>query len=196
VQIKNRQQFLTILTVTAVALLMIDKIVTPPLIGLWNDRSARIKTLKAEVTEGDLLRRGKDSIRRRWTGMQASALPNDTTLAEQQFFAGLNRWSQSSGISINTVNPQWKQGSDPSYKTLECRVDASGSIDRLSQFLFDLEKDPMALKLQTVELTSRDNDGTLIALGVQISDGIKRLKVTGALTKLAAKYKIPAADVK
>ena len=33
-------------------------------------------------------------------------------------------------------------------------------------------------------------------LGVQIGDGIKRLKVTGAMTKLAAKYKIPAADVK
>jgi polar amino acid transport system substrate-binding protein len=33
-------------------------------------------------------------------------------------------------------------------------------------------------------------------LGVQISDGIKRLRVTGALTKLATKYKIPAADVK
>jgi hypothetical protein len=31
---------------------------------------------------------------------------------------------------------------------------------------------------------------------VQIGDGIKRLKVTGALATLAAKYKIPAADVK
>lgn len=178
-QIKNRQQFLTILTITAVALLVIDKIVTPPLIGFWNDRAARIKTLQAEVKEGDLLRRGKDSIRRRWAEMQASALPNDTTLAEQQFFAGLNRWSQSSGISINTVNPQWKQGADPSYKTLECRVDASGSIDRLSLFLYDLEKDPMALKLQSVELTSRDNDGTLIALGVQISGLVLTPKESG-----------------
>jgi polar amino acid transport system substrate-binding protein len=34
------------------------------------------------------------------------------------------------------------------------------------------------------------------ALGVQIHDGIARLRVTGALKKLAAKYKIPAADVK
>jgi len=34
------------------------------------------------------------------------------------------------------------------------------------------------------------------ALGVQIHDGIARLKVTGALKTLAAKYKIPAADVK
>ena len=34
------------------------------------------------------------------------------------------------------------------------------------------------------------------ALGQQIKDGIARLEVTGALKKLAAKYKIPAADVK
>ena len=33
-------------------------------------------------------------------------------------------------------------------------------------------------------------------LGAQISDGIKKLKASGTLTKLAAKYKIPAADVK
>ncbi len=33
-------------------------------------------------------------------------------------------------------------------------------------------------------------------LGAQIKDGIARLKVTGALKKLATKYKIPVADVK
>ena len=33
-------------------------------------------------------------------------------------------------------------------------------------------------------------------LGQQIKDGIAKLKTTGALAKLAAKYKIPAADVK
>jgi polar amino acid transport system substrate-binding protein len=34
------------------------------------------------------------------------------------------------------------------------------------------------------------------SLGVQISDGIKRLRVVGTLKTLAAKYKIPVADVK
>ena len=101
--------------------------------------------------------------------MQASTLTNNTTLAEQQLFTGLSRWSQSSGISLGTITPQWKQGTDATYKTLECRVEAAGSIDRLSQFLYDLEKDPMALKLESVELTARDNNGTLIGLGVQVS---------------------------
>ena len=168
-QIKNRQQFLTVLTITAVALFAIDKIVTPPLTKLWNTRAARIKQLRADVKEGESLQRSKVSIRNLWAQMQASTLTNNTTLAEQQLFTGLNRWSQLSGITINTVTPQWKQGSDPTYKTLECRVDASGSIDRVSEFLYGLEKDPMALKLQSIELSSRDNTGMQLALGVQIS---------------------------
>lgn len=168
-QIKNRQQFLIIITVAAVALLAIDKIISPPLMKFWNDRAARIKKLRDDVKQGELLKRGNLSIRSQWARMQASTLTNNTTLAEQQLFNGLNHWSAMSGITLNTVTPQWKQGSDPSYKTLECRVDASGSLDHLSRFLYDLEKDPMALKLQTVELSSRDNNGTLLALGVQIS---------------------------
>jgi Tfp pilus assembly protein PilO len=169
VQIKNRQQFLTILTITAVSLLALDKIVTPPLMKLWNTRSARIKQLRNDVLNGESLQKSKGAIRSRWAQMQASALTNNTTVAEQQLFTGLNHWSQLSGITINTVTPQWKQGSDSTYKTLECRVDASGSIERVSQFLYDLEKDPMALKLQSVELSSRDNTGMQLALGVQIS---------------------------
>lgn len=168
-QIKNRQQLLTFITVAALAVLALDKIVSPPLVKLWNDRTAQINSLRNQVKEGELLKRGDASIRSQWARMQASTLTNNTTMAEQQFFSGLSKWERASGITINTVTPQWKQGSDPTYKTLECRVDASGSIDRISRFLYDIEKDPMALKLQTVELSARDNEGSLLSLGVQIS---------------------------
>lgn len=168
-QIKDRQKFLTILTLVAVGLLVVDKIVSPPLEKLWHERADRIKTLKEEVKEGDSLKRSSAFYHRRWTQIQASTLTNNTTMAEQQLFTGLNRWSQSSGITIKGVTPNWKQGADVSYKTLECRVEASGSLDRLSRFLYDLEKDPMALRLNSVELASGDNDGTVINAGLQIS---------------------------
>jgi len=168
-QIKDRQQFLTILTLIAVALLAIDKIIAPPLETFWHDRQTRLKNLHEQVTEGQSLMRGKNSIRALWAKMQASTLTNNTTQAEQQMFNGLNRWSQMSGISLNGGTPQWKQGNDSTYKTLECRVDATGDIQRLSEFLYDLERDPMALKLQSVELSSRDNTGMQLAMSLQIS---------------------------
>jgi len=168
-QIKDRQQFLTILTLAVVALFAIDKIIVPPLQNFWHKRAVRIKTLQDEVKDGKWWLGRKDWAHSQWAKIQSSALTNNMTLAQQQFFAGLNHWSQSSGIEVGTITPEWKQGTDASYKTLDCRVEASGSLDRLTQFLYDLERDPMALKLQSVELTSRDNNGTSIAMGVQIS---------------------------
>ena len=170
-QIKDRQKFLKILAVAALALLVIDKIITPPLAKYWHDRNQRITDLRNQVKDGEDLKRYKARIRAKWAEIQAASLTNNTTLAEQQLFRGIDHWSQSSGVTVSSITPQWKQSSDTTYKykTIECRVDATGSIDRLARFLYELENDPMALKLESVELTASDNTGQQLAMGVQIS---------------------------
>src|SRR4051812_31935899 len=112
---------------------------------LWHERSARIASLQQQVKDGQALLRGKESLRSHWARIESSALTNNPTLAEQQLWTALNRWTQLSGISIDSIAPQGKPGADASYKTLDCRIDASGSLDQLSQFLYALETDPMAL---------------------------------------------------
>jgi hypothetical protein len=171
VQIKDRQKFLLVLAIIAIALLVLDKIVTPPLTKFWRDRSDQIADLKRKVKEGEMIRlpRRKTAIREEWAGIQAASLTNNPTVAQQQLLRAIDQWSQSSGVTINSITPQFKQGADASYKTIECRVDGSGSIDRLARFLYDLENDPMALKLESVELISSDNTGQQLALGVQVS---------------------------
>ncbi len=100
--------------------------------------------------------------------MQAEALPNNNSLAEQQVLKAFDSWSQDARISVNSITPQWKRDSDD-YQTIECRVDASGSAGTLAKFLFNLEKDPMALKIESVQITARDKDGQNLSLGLQIS---------------------------
>jgi hypothetical protein len=67
-----------------------------------------------------------------------------------------------------SITPQWKRAGDD-FVTLECRVDAAGNLATLSKFLYDIEKDPLALKLETVEITARDSEGQQLALSLQIS---------------------------
>ena len=64
--------------------------------------------------------------------------------------------------------PQWKNDST-NYMTLNCRVEASGNLGTLSQFLYNIEKGPMALKLDSVELSAHDDTGQQLTLGLQIS---------------------------
>ena len=136
---------------------------------IWDDRAAHIAKLQRDVKEGQGLQQRKNWLRGHWDEIQKSSLTNDTTGAEEQLWSGLNNWVQYSGVSLQNVAPTWKQGNDPAYKTLECRVDASGSLDRLSQFLYAMETDKMALRVQSIEMTSKDANGSTIGLGIQVS---------------------------
>jgi hypothetical protein len=53
--------------------------------------------------------------------------------------------------------------------TYECRIDAAGDLEHLSRFLYRVEREPMALKLESVELGARDKEGRQLSLGLQLS---------------------------
>lgn len=167
--IKNRQQVLAVLAMTAVALFAADKLIRAPLTRLWQERSARIADLRKQVAEGVRLRQREQSLRSRWDQMRTNTLPNNPSLAEEQVLKAFDRWSQESRISVTSITPQWKRGDTDEFMTLECRVDASGDLATLSRFLYNIERDPLALKLESVEISARDKDGQQLALGLQIS---------------------------
>jgi len=167
-QTKNRQQFLVVVAVAVVALFAGDRLLVSPLAKAWNRRAARIAELRKEVTQGRMLLGREQSLRTRWQQMSRNTLPKDTSAAEQQVFKAIDLWAQNSGVLISAITPQWKHDSDD-YMTFECRVDATGDLGRLSRFLYQLERDPMALKLASVELGARDKEGQQLSLGLQLS---------------------------
>jgi hypothetical protein len=167
-QIKNRQQLLMIVAGAAVALLLSDSLVFTPLVKLWKSRSEKTVELRKKVNDGEGLLRRDAGIQTRWSQMRSNTLPDNASLAEQQVLAAFDKWSQDARISVNSITPQWKRDSDD-YTTLECRVDASGSVGTLGRFIYNIEKDPMALKIESVEITARDKEGQQLSLGLQLS---------------------------
>ena len=167
-KIENRQQLLVALTIAAAALLVGVNFIYEPLANAWLARAAQIKDLRTKVSAGKYLIQREAGIRSRWSGMSANALPANASLAEQQFFNAIDNWSHATGADISSILPQWKNDAT-NYMTLNCRVEAAGSLGTLSQFLYDIEKGPMALKLDAVELSAHDNTGQQLTLGLQIS---------------------------
>lgn len=167
-KIENRQQFLVVLTIAAAALFVVVNFIIAPLGGWWSSRQKQIKEMRVKVTEGRQLIKREDGIRRRWEDMQANALPANTSLAESQLLKAVDEWSRSSGAEVTSLMPQWKTEST-NYLTLACRVETAGNLGALSRFLYDLEKGPMALRLDAVELGTRDKEGQQMTLGVEIN---------------------------
>lgn len=167
-KIKTRQDMLVALAIGAAALYIGVNFVFSPLADWWSGRQTQIRELKQKVQDGNALVKRETAIRSNWSQKQANALPMNTSLAEQQLLKSFDSWAADSGAQITSIMPQWKNDST-NYMTLGCRVEASGSLGTLSRFLYSVEKGPLALRLDTVELNNHDTAGQQLTLGLEVN---------------------------
>jgi hypothetical protein len=167
--VKNRQQLLIIGAVIIAALYICDTIVRPPIEKIWTSRKSAIKKLQDDIKRGKNMIASESALNRRWDLMRTNTLPLDTATAENKLMTAINIWAERDRVTLGGVNPQWKHDMDDTYSTLDCRVEASGTLATLTRFIYDIESDPMGLKFESLELTARDDRGTQMAVQMQIS---------------------------
>ena len=168
-KIDNRQRLLGIVAIVIVALFVADRMVFTPLIEGWKSRSEQLTQLRKSIDQGSMLIKREKITRDRWNELRTSTLPVNASQAEKEMLNAFEKWSADSQVSISSIRPQWKKGATDEYSLLECRVDAAGTLPVVAKFLYNIESSPMAVKMETVELTARDNNGEQIALGLLIS---------------------------
>jgi len=167
-KIENRQHILLVVTLSLLGLYAANLLVYGPMVKWWDARQGKIKELRQEVKDGKSLIRRESYVRGDWANMRTNALPNDPSQAEQQLLRSFNGWASDSGVNVSSVTPQWQNDQDD-YSTLDCRVEASGDLGTLSRFIYEIENDPMALQLASIELTATDDKGQQLTLGLDVN---------------------------
>jgi len=167
-KIKNRQDVLVVVTLAVVALAVAVNFIFPPILGWWSDRQRLIRELGGEIKDGNQMIRREAALRSHWDEMRHNALPANMPQAEQQFLKAMDGWARDSGAEVTSIMPQWKNDAT-NYLTLGCRVETAGDIGALSRFIYEIEKGPMLVRLDSVELSSHDATGQQMTLGVEIN---------------------------
>lgn len=165
---ETRQRWLIMLTAAALLLFLVDRFGLGPLTALWKKRTAHIAELKANLESGRTMLAREKVVRERWGEIRGNTLPYNSSAAEQQLFKALDGWAQESHAKCTGITPQWKEDAED-YMTMDCRVEAAGSMEALSRFLFEIERSPLALQLQSVELASHDGAGRELVLALRCS---------------------------
>ena len=166
--LNKRQQILAILAIVAVGLYVADKLVFTPLMQSWDARTKRVAQLKKDVEEGTGLLKHETSWSEQWDRMRKNSLASAKPEAESQMLKAFERWSQQGGVSVSSIRPQWKEAEED-FKTLECRADVAGNLAAITKFLYQIERDPLGVKVDSLELTARNAEGSQLALVIQVS---------------------------
>lgn len=166
---KQRQHLLALAAMLCVGALIGDQLILTPLLNVWDERSTRIVELEESLQKGHVLVSREEPIKKRLADMKESALPGVLAVAENQILRSVDRWEQASRFRRTSMKLQWREFEDEKYRTLECRAAGLGSIETIARFLYELEKDPLPLKLEEVEMTARDESGGYLTLGIVFS---------------------------
>jgi hypothetical protein len=165
---KNRQHLLIFVAAAVVGLFLGDRLVLTPLLNSWKARSVRLAEMKKKVNDGEMLLKRGDALASRWAEWQTNSLPPLASEADSRMSAAFDRWTQASGVSMTSYRPTWKRPGDD-YMTLECRADISGRLQDITRFIYELEHDPLGVKIDSATLATRDSDGAQITLALQVS---------------------------
>jgi hypothetical protein len=173
---KDRKTLLTLLAAAAVGVLALDNLVLKPYVRAWNARSEAIATLDQRITRGGALLDRADAMERKWRQMQDEALAGDRSTGESNVLRAVSGWVRGSGIALNSWTPEWKS-TEPGHELFEIRLGATGDLEEIARFLFELEQDPLAVKVDDLLLAAQDERGRELSMTLRFS-GLRLLEAS------------------
>jgi Tfp pilus assembly protein PilO len=166
--VKNREQLLFILVLACVGLLVADRLILTPLITTWNDRSKKITELQTNINSKSLLVDRERKMQDDWLRMVRESRSTSDQVTEKQVLDGLSNWAISSRLTVTSQKLHWITGEEDCRK-LEVRVSATGSLGAIARFIYALESDPQALKVEEMALSAKDDKGQTINCDVRFT---------------------------
>lgn len=168
---KNREKMLLIIVAVAIGLYLLNVILISPLSDSWTTRRKTIADLKDKIRDGVATKANAKTIEDKWNSMSTNTLPGNPTLAENQLFKAFQGWALASRVNLVAQKPETKDSDEEgaTYKNEEWHADVTGSLNQIFSFLYNVESTPMGLKVESIELSSRDDRGIQLALGLTVS---------------------------
>ena len=161
----KREKLLLSVAFLTVAILIGDRLVLGPLINSWKIRNDKIAKLERDIAKGKtLLPRLEPSIKK-WRKYVSANLNSTNTIAEDEVLRAIENWTGDSGILLTSIKPQW-QNHDDRYRTYDVRLVAEGTMQEAVEFVHAIELDKLPLKIEQLELASREKTGKLVSVSV------------------------------
>ena len=165
---KRRKRLLAVAAIACVAAVAGDRLVLSPLNNLWTTRSERIAELEKSLSKGRLLVDREEAMKERWREMKDRSLPAEMSVSEDRILKSVGRWVRDSRLGVTSLKPRWTDDEE-NFKKLEFRATAQGGMESVARFLYELETDPLPLKLEDIEIAARDERGDMLTLAVRFT---------------------------
>ncbi len=188
--LKKRETLIGLLAFGLILLFIGDRLIFSPLYDRWKSNSEQIEQLVMQIDKAEKTIQLKKSVHAELLRMRKMALPKERSKAESQLLSQLADWSGSSGFQTDTTKPTYlskRVEGYESFPTIELKTSGKGDMEQIVRFLHTLETAPVAVAIESLKITARDEDLDNLTLSITISGPLEtELKVKQRITPLTA----------
>ena len=164
----HRERIIMFLAVTAIALLIADRIILSPVLNARSQTRETRQSLQTELDQANAALERREILQKRWEQMQQAGLTDTVETIEGLLFRHLKEASADSGLLLTSIQPD-RQGNQPDLGEIEFAVSWTGSMAAVTAFLWDLETAQIPLRIKSLQLGANDETAAKMSLQVKLS---------------------------
>jgi hypothetical protein len=168
---KSRDKLILIGLGVCAGLYVLYLVVVTPVYNVWLGRQKDIANLRKTINSGQSMIQQSDLIDSNWNHVNLNTLSSNPTMAESKLFQSFAGWALNTGVTLIGQKPEPKDNpdDDTAYRNYEWHADVTGNEQQIERFLYAVESSSLGLKVEEVDITSRDDFGRQLALGLTVS---------------------------
>ena len=164
----SREQKIMYLAIGAVVILILNAYVLEPVLNKRAEVRQTRLTLQAEVDQSLSTLERKKVLQKRWEEMQQDGLGNDVQAAEAMVYRYLRESSDRAGLELGSIQPE-RLTTETQLGEIDFVLSATGSMQSVTQFLWNLETATIPLKIKSYQLGSKNEMAQAMTIQVVLS---------------------------
>jgi Tfp pilus assembly protein PilO len=164
----KRERLIMIFSIAAIVLLIGDRYFLSPIMSKYSRTQEIKQQLQNRLDQSNAAIQRKAILQRQWQKMNDSGLKYNFAAAESNILRYIKDSALKNSLVLSSVQPQLIESKND-IREMEFIVSGTGSMDAVTNFLWDMETSELPLKTETFQLGSNDENAYQMSVQVKLS---------------------------
>ena len=166
--LSKRERYITVATLSVVAILIMDRLVLTPVQERKAAMEEETRQAVVDLERTRVLFDRKKKLAPKWQAMLDAGLKSTPAEAESQVLHAIRNWSQEAGLSLSSLRPERIKKKDK-LQEMTFMASGTGRMSSVAGFLWRLESSSIPIRITEVQLGSRKEGTDDLSLQLRIS---------------------------
>lgn len=167
-KISGREKALLFGSMAVVTLLLLDQYALTPLLEHQDAMQTQRDRILADIKRDQKLFAERKNLVPKWNSIISTGLKHDPDEAEGQLLHALRDWAKECGLTFTSIKPE-RPESKAELREIQISASGTASMESVSKFVWKLQSASFPLKITAMQLGSRNDSSSDLALQVKIS---------------------------